>query len=305
MNAVERTFAALGIDAGFAWRVLGTVAIFVTWFVVMRIVRRLLARTVDDPASRFSIARMASYVVGPLAIVLVVRLWVQGISGFATYFGLLSAGIAIALQDLITNFAGWVFILVRRPFRIGDRIQIGPHSGDVVDIRPFRFMMLEIGNWVHADQSTGRLLHVPNGWVFKNPVANYSEAFGYIWNELEVVVTFESDWKKAKKALETIAAASAEKLEPDARKKIALAAETLHIQFTKLTPAVWTTVVERGVKLSVRYLCNPRERRSSASAIWEKTLEAFAAMPDVHFAYPTTRFFQKPADDAGVAPDPP
>lgn len=303
MNAIERTFAALGIEPGFAWRVLGTLGVLVAWILVMRLVRRLLARTVDDLASRFSMIRIASYVVAALAILLVARLWVQGIAGLATYLGLLSAGIAIALQDLITNLAGWLFILLRRPFRIGDRIQIGPHSGDVVDIRPFRFIMLEIGQWVHADQSTGRLLHVPNGWVFKNPVANYHEAFGYIWNELEVVVTYESDWRKAKKALEAIINENAEKIEPEVRKQIAAAAERLHIQFTKVTPVVWTTAVDSGVRLTIRYLCKPRERRSTSSAIWEKVLDRFAAMPDVDLAYPTTRFFQHAAEGKTVTLD--
>ena len=64
--------------------------------------------------------------------------------------------LAIALQDPLTNLAGWLFILIRRPFRVGDRIQVGANTGDVVDIRPFRFLMLEVGNWVHADQGTGR-----------------------------------------------------------------------------------------------------------------------------------------------------
>lgn len=300
MNAFERTFAALGVEAAFAWRVLGTVGVLVAWLLVMRLVRRLLARTVDDLSSRFSMIRISSYVVGLISILLIARLWIQGIAGLATYLGLLSAGVAIALQDLITNLAGWLFILLRRPFRIGDRIQIGPHSGDVVDIRPFRFVMLEIGQWVHADQSTGRLLHVPNGWVFKNPIANYHEAFGYIWNELDVVVTFESDWRKAKKALETIINENAEKIEPEVRKQIAASAERLHIQFSKVTPVVWTTAVDSGVRLTIRYLCKPRERRSSSSAVWEKVLDAFAAMPDVDLAYPTTRFFQHAAEGKTV-----
>ncbi len=300
MNALERTFAALGIEGGFAFRVLGTVGVFVAWLLVMRLVRRLLARTVDDLSSRFSMIRIASYVVGLISVLLIARLWVQGVAGLATYLGLVSAGIAIALQDLITNLAGWLFILLRRPFRIGDRIQIGPHSGDVVDIRPFRFLMLEIGQWVQADQSTGRLLHVPNGWVFKNPIANYHEAFGYIWNEIEVVVTFESDWRKAKKTLESIINENAEKIEPEVRKQIAAAAERLHIQFTKVTPVVWTTAVDSGVRLTMRYLCKPRERRSTSSAIWEKILDAFAAMPDVDLAYPTTRFFQHAAEGKTV-----
>jgi small-conductance mechanosensitive channel len=74
-----------------------------------------------------------------------------------TYLGLVSAALVIALQDPITNFVGWVFIISRRPFEIEDRIQIGEDAGDVIDIRFFQFSLNEIGNWVDADQSTGRI----------------------------------------------------------------------------------------------------------------------------------------------------
>ena len=292
MDFLERAFGALGVEATLGWRLLGTVGILLAWMLVMRVARRLLARTVDDLASRFSIIRAVSYVVSVISVLLMLRIWVQGIAGLATYLGLVSAGIAIALQDLITNLAGWLFIIIRRPFRVGDRIEIASHAGDVVDIRPFRFIMLEIGQWVHADQSTGRILHVPNGWVFKNSVANYTEAFGYIWNEMAVTVTFESDWRKAKAALQEILDENVATIEPEIRKQMSEAAETMHIQFSKVTPVVWTTVGDSGVILTCRYLCTPRARRSSASAIWERVLDAFAAMPDVDLAYPTTRFFE-------------
>jgi small-conductance mechanosensitive channel len=301
MDVVEGAFRAVGLEPALGWRVLGTIAVLVGWLVVLRLVRRVLARTVDDLSSRFSMARIAWYIVGLIAVLLIARLWIQGIAGLATYLGLLSAGIAIALQDLITNLAGWLFIIVRRPFRIGDRVEIGGHAGDVVDIRPFRFLMLEIGaKWVHAEQSTGRLLHVPNGWVFKHSVANYTEAFGYIWNEIQVTVTFESDWRKAKRALEDIVGENAEKIEPEVRKQIAEAAETLHIRFEKVTPVVWTGTNDNGVTLTMRYLCTARGRRESTSAIWEKILDALAAMPDVDLAYPTTRFFEHAAEGKTV-----
>lgn len=304
MDVVDRAFAAFGINAALGWRILGTLAVLFGWLVVIRLVRRVLSRTVDDLGSRFSMGRIASYVIGLTSLMLIARLWIQGVAGLATYFGLLSAGVAIALQDLITNLAGWLFILLRRPFRIGDRVEIGGHAGDVVDIRPFRFIMLEIGaKWVHAEQSTGRLLHVPNGWVFKHSVANYAEAFGYIWNEVQVVVTFESDWRKAKAALESIAKANAEHLEPEVRKQISIAAESLHIQFSKVTPVIYTTGAEQGIALTMRYLCKARERRASTSAMWEKILDAFAAMPDVDLAYPTTRFFEHAVEGKTLTED--
>jgi len=291
MDSVDRLSAALGIPVETLGRIAGTVAVIALWLVLGRLSRRLVARTVDDSAARFQMSRVSGYVLGTVAIVAVARLWIQGISGIATYFGLLSAGIAIALQDPLTNIAGWLFILLRRPFRVGDRIQVGTQIGDVVDIRPLRFVMLEVGNWVHADQGTGRILHVPNGFVFKNTIANYDEAFGYIWNELELTVTFESDWRTAKQTLEAILVRQSRTIDDEVKARVDQAAHTLHIKFPKLTPAVWTTVVENGVRLTMRYLCKSRLRRSSASEIWEEVLDAFSKLESVGFAYPTTRRF--------------
>jgi small-conductance mechanosensitive channel len=305
MGIVDRLAATLGIPADTLWRIAGTALVLLLWGVVGRLGRRLVARTVEDDAARFQMSRVTGYVVAGLAMVIIARLWIQGIAGIATYFGLLSAGIAIALQDPLTNLAGWLFILIRRPFRVGDRIQVGAQIGDVVDIRPLRFVMLEVGNWVHADQGTGRILHVPNGSVFKNTVANYDEAFGYIWNELEVTVTFESDWRKAKETLEGILRRQSTRIDDEVRKRIDQAAHTLHIKFPKLTPVVWTTVVDSGVRLTMRYLCKPRARRSSSTEIWEQVLDAFAELPSVDFAYPTTRRFDNVSEgkaDARAVP---
>ena len=96
----------------------------------------------------------------------------EGLRSLGTFLGLLSAGLAIALKDVVASMAGWIFILWRRPFQLGDRIQIGDRAGDVVDLRLFQFTLLEIGNWVDADQSTGRSIHVPNGAVFTEPLFN-------------------------------------------------------------------------------------------------------------------------------------
>src|SRR5262249_30292157 len=115
---------------------------------------------------------------------------------------------------------------------------------------------------------------------------------GYIWNEIEVVVTFESNWRHAKQALEEILEAQAEKIDDHVKKRVDDAAHVLHIKFPKLTPVVWTSVVDSGVRLTMRYLCKARARRSSSTEIWEKVLDAFGALPDVDFAYPTIRQFQ-------------
>lgn len=289
MDWSDRLGEIVGVSGATAGRLGATLAILVVWIVVTRLLRQVLARSVEQTSSRFQVVRLSSYAVGALAMLFIARTWAQGLAGIATYFGLVSAGLAIAFQDPLTNFAGWLYIILRRPYRVGDRIQLSTHIGDVVDIRPLRTIMLEVGHWVKADQSTGRVLHVPNGWVFKHSVANYDDVFPFIWNEIEVTVTFESDWRLAKKTLSDILERSAEKLEPEVRRHIARNADSMLIQYTNLSPVVWTEVGDSGVKLTMRYLCRSRERRSSASGIWERVLEAFATHASIDFAYPTIR----------------
>ena len=213
------------------------------------------------------------------------------LKGISTFLGIVTAGLAIALGEPITNLAGWAFILMRRPFQVGDRIQIGELRGDVIDVRIFQFTLMEIGNWVEADQSTGRVIHIPNGFVFRQATANYSKGFQYIWDEIGVLITFESDWVKAKEILTQVASDHTEHFSESARRRLARAARKYMIFYSNLTPIVYTSVLDSGVMLTLRFLCEPRQRRGMASVIWESILERFAACDDIDFAYPTQRFF--------------
>src|SRR4051812_32085057 len=130
------------MPADVATRLIETLLVLLGWFAIRSVARSILQRAIDDSASRFQVSRAITYVLGFTSAAILAKIWIQGLTGLATYFGLLSAGIAIALQDPLTNFAGWIFILARRPFRVGDRIQIGTYAGDVVDIRMFRFVLL-------------------------------------------------------------------------------------------------------------------------------------------------------------------
>jgi len=286
----------IGISPDVLTRVLATLLVILAYVVARRGARRIVAKTFDDPSTRYQIGKVTGYLFGLIALAVLARILLPSITGLATYLGLLSAGIAVSLQDPLINLAGWLFIVIRRPFEVGDRIQIGTTAGDVVDIRIFQFVLLEIGNWVSADQSTGRVIYMPNGLVFKQPQANYDKGFTYIWNELAVVITFESNWKRAKEVMTRIVNDHAEHLTADATQQISDAAERLHMKFSKLTPFVWTSVVDDGVRLTMRYLCKPRERRSSQHEMWEAILEEFAMLSDVDFAYRTVRHFDNVAE---------
>ena len=120
---------------------------------------------------------------------------------------------------------------------------------------------------------------------------NYSQGFTYIWHEIPVLVTFESNWEKAKQILQEIATQQSEHLSKEAEKRVKQAAKKFMIFYSKLTPIVWTSVKDCGVLLTIRYLSDPRKRRGTEQAIWEDILHQFAANDDIDFAYPTTRFY--------------
>ena len=160
---------------------------------------------------------------------------------------------------------------------------------------------MEIGNWVSADQSTGRMIHVPNAMVFTQPLANYTASFPFLWNEIPVLVTFESDWRKAKGILQEIADAQAMDTSKEAERHLRHTAKRYIIQYRKLTPVVYTSVQDSGVLLTIRYLSAPRQRRGTAEAMWEAVLDAFQKTPDIDLAYPTQRLYLNPLEGKAEA----
>jgi len=281
----------LGLGPSAQRNLLLSIAVVALAWLIRLLVMRAVDRRVDDIRVRYQWRKKTTYVAVIVSALVVGRIWFQALDSLATFLGLLSAGLAIALRDLVADLAAWIFIMWRKPFEVGDRIQIGAHAGDVIDIRIFQFTLLEIGEWVHADQSTGRVIHVPNWKVFSEAQASYTKGFKFIWHEIPVLVTFESDWRSAKQILTDIAYRHAESLTEQAQQQLRDASSRFMIFYSTLTPKVWTRVEDSGVLLTIRYLCDPRRRRGSEEAIWEEILDAFAARGDIDFAYPTRRFY--------------
>ena len=281
----------VGVTPWLQTKILSSLGVALLIWVFRWVVLKAHARQTRDARVLYRWRKTSAYLGFVLGALIVGRVWFTGLERLSTYLGLLSAGVAIALRDPIVNLAGWVFILWRRPFEVGDRIEIGEHAGDVIDQRIFQFTLMEIGRWVGGDQSTGRVIHVPNGRVFTHAQANYTKGFQYIWDEVAVLVTFESNWKKAKQLLAQIANRRAEHLSEAAEQRLRRAVRRYMILYSKLTPIVYTSVEDCGILLTMRYLCEPRERRGTQQAIWEDVLEEFANCSDVDFAYPTQRFY--------------
>jgi hypothetical protein len=286
------------IDRCYDWLRSNEVYINIFWTVVAtaavtllgRIAERAMVLRCEQLEDRHRVRRGAEWIRIAALIIVVGVIWFRGVE-LGIFLGVVGAGLALSMQEVLLCLAGWAIIIVKRPFDIGDRIEINGNVGDVIDIRVFQTTLLEVGNWVGADQSTGRLINVPNSAVFRGMNANYTKGFPFIWNELTVTVTFESDWNRAKEIILEQAEQEAEKIEEEVRNRIENMQKHYAIRYQHLTPIVYTSIVDHGVSLTLRHICPARKRRGTSHAITEGVLRAFDGEKKISLAYPTTRFY--------------
>lgn len=282
---------ATGLTASIQLKLIKTFVILLFLWGLRRIILKIIWHQTIDVKTRYLWRKTLTYINLILAFLLVGFVWINGLKYLSTYLGLLSAGIAIALKDPIVNIIGWFYLITQKSFVVGDRIQIGKIKGDVIDIRLSQFLLMEIGNWVDAEQSTGRIIYVPNNQVFQESLANYTTGFEYIWNEIPLTITFESNWQKARTILEEIINNESEKITKTAIREVRKASKKFMIYYKHLTPIVYMKTNDFGVVFTMRYLTNPRHRRGGEEKIWYDILIEFAKHKDIDFAYPTQRFY--------------
>ena len=279
-----------------ASKALISIVIIVVLLYVRKVLNKLIQKNDLTRSNAYFWHKVVGYSITGLMVLAVGGVWLYGVQNLATFLGLLIAGLIVALQEPLSNLAGWLFILARHPLNLSDRIEIDNIQGDVIDLGPLYFSVMEIGQWVYADQSTGRIIHIPNRMVFTHPVANYTQQFPYIWEETPVNLTFESNWKKAKTILDKIIKELAPTFDEQEEQKLRTLATTYYIKLGKLTPIVYTSVSDSGVVLTMRYLVPVRQRRNLEETIWEAVLQAFAEADDIEFAYKTQRVFYNPKE---------
>lgn len=286
------------IDSIIILRGITSLLAFIVYLIIRRILNRIIFRSSSDPNRKFRINKTVEAFLYFLFAIALWQIWLPGMSSLVTYLGLVSAGIAVALKEPISNLFGWLHILWQKPFEVGDRIQIGEVIGDVIDQRLFSFLLIEVGNWVNAEQSTGRVVYIPNSKVFNEPLFSFNAGLGgYIWNELPLLVTFESNWAKAKEELQSILEKHVGKINFDPMKlERKHKDEKFLIHTPASTPIVYTSMKDSGILLTMRFLCKPRNRRAKSEIIWEATLDMVIEHADINIAYPTQRIVIKEND---------
>jgi len=248
--------------------------------------------------------KLISFTSGLLIAVIVALNFMGDFGGLTAVLGLAGAGLAIALQDPIVSLVGWFLIVGRFGISVGDRVEINQVKGDVIDIGLLRISVLEVGNWVGAEQSTGRVVFFPNSFIFKSHYFNYSTGNSFIWDEIRFTVTYESDWKKAREILEEVATRASQTFVEAAKNSQAQLERQYHISLGTLTPYVYVSIASNGVDLVLRYLTGIRKRRSTQDQICQEILQAFAAEPGIEFSAPARRTPVEAKPSVTTTPEP-
>lgn len=280
------------VDDIFQKKIGQTAFVILLGYILMFMLISFINRRIKDIKARHVVRKNIIYIISLVSIVIIFFIWIQNINSITIFLGVAGAGLALALQEVILCVAGWLLILIRHPFEVGDRVEINGMKGDIIDIRLFQTSMLEIGNWVDADQSTGRIINFPNSFVFKHSNFNYSRGFEFIWNEIPILLTFESDWKRGREIMLEHAEKLAEGMEEKVRRKIDVMRNRYMIYYGKLTPIVYVNIKDSGVELTLRYLTDSKKRRATQDELCQNILNAFESEESVNFAYPTYRIIK-------------
>ena len=254
-----------------------TILIFLVFGILKRLVRFFYSRADVSNKKKYFRNRMIKVTLDIISIVLVVLLWGHRISGMVTVISFLSAGIAIAVKEIIFDFFAGIYINTKKTFELEDRIEVNGIKGDVVNIRSLGFEVLEVGDRINGEQSTGRIIHIPNSFVFIYPLKNYTEAFKYIWDEITVKIPLDADIEKTKEALYDIVENN-EILKAMPKKMEGAVADVTaeyRIYYNYLDPIIYTEIVDSHVELYLRYIVHPKKARNVRDDIYLKILEDY------------------------------
>ncbi|MGJ4788863.1 mechanosensitive ion channel protein [Leptospira koniambonensis] len=222
--------------------------------------------------NRRRVTRILFVVVGAVSLLPVIF---SGLSYLPTVMGLAGAGIVISLKDITLNYVGWLLIHGSNGFEVGDRIEIEGIKGDVVNIGINRFTLMELSPDPKSEQSTNRLVHLPNHTIILHKVYVVKEKMGFVWDEFRIKIPHSADWEAAEKILNGIlkngSIIDQHKMDYSVREL----SKNYLVRLGKTTPIVYMNVEEGGVLFSLRYLTHIKEKRNQKARISREVLKEF------------------------------
>jgi small-conductance mechanosensitive channel len=268
-------------------KLFASILVGVATYVAYRVARNILRRRVSDKTNFYTLRMLIRNALLFAAGVIILIIWLGLGSNFTVAMGILGAGIAFASQEVIGSFAGYLSIVTGSIYRIGDRVCIGDVSGDVIDITIMRTTLMEIGAWVQADQYTGRTVSVANRILFAAPVFNYTQHWGYVWDEILLPFTYDSDWRLAAEIMLSHAQEYTVNLQADAQAQLQRTMARYPLQQTQVEPALYLAMTDNWIQVALRYIVPPRQRRTVKAQLHHELLQHFEKEPTIQIASAT------------------
>jgi len=258
----------------------------------------LIKRTITDNERFYMANKIINFTYIFLVIMILLFAYIENVSYLVTVLGFASAGIAIAMKDWFMSMLGWMVIVIGGSIRVGDRIRVDKdgmkYVGDVLDISLFRITILEditLTTYLH-NRRAGRIIFIPNNYVFTNMIANYSHAtLKTVWDGIDFTITFDSNHKKAQLIAKETAKKYAKGYTDITRKQLNRLRARYSLKNTNVEPRVFSFLEENGIRISVWYLTNAYATLTLRSTISSEILEQIKEQEDITIAYPSQRIY--------------
>jgi small-conductance mechanosensitive channel len=252
----------------------------------LRAIAKLFLRGHRNEKVAFWVRQGISVLLAILTLICVLSVWFDNPTRLATFMGLVTAGIAFALQKPISAIAGYLVILRGKTFSVGDRITMGGVRGDVVALRFTQTTIMEMGQppdvqdadpamWVHARQYTGRIVTVSNSQVFEEPIYNYTRGFSYLWEEMHIPVSYKDDRKRAEEILLEVADRHTIKLRELSEEALRNLRTQYFMASSDVAPKVYWRLTDNWIELSIRFIAPTHGVRELKDKMSRDIIEAF------------------------------
>ncbi|MFD1315639.1 mechanosensitive ion channel family protein [Namhaeicola litoreus] len=244
--------------------------LFLGWFA-----RKMIQRTTTDQILLYRSRKITRYLSYFLIFLLAIFTFVGEIKYFTIAIGIMSAGVALALQEVILSFAGWIAILTSNIYKTGDRIEINQIKGDVIDIGMTRTTLMEIGVWVSSDNYSGRIVQVSNAFVFKGTVHNYSTDFPFVWDEINLPVQYDSDLVLVDKIIRQTAQENLMDYTEIAKEEWKHLVKNYLIENANVEPTLTLKLTDNWIEFNFRYVVDYKKRRITKDQLYKEIYKQF------------------------------
>jgi small-conductance mechanosensitive channel len=272
MGNLIQELSSLPTGGKFAFAALGILLIHGAF----RLLETTLPRHFRQADARYRVRKFVLFLGYGVGLLFLVAVFGDRLGRISLVLGVAGAGIVVSLQDLVASAAGWLAIGASKLYSVGDRIRIGDTKGDVIDISILRTTVLETGNWVSGDLHNGRLARIPNSLALKGPVFNYTQGFRFVWDEIKVTLTAQSDHRFARTVLLNIAEQTVADFMEDARHTWKEIKDDYQIENPGLEPIVTLAVNGGSLEFTVNYIVDYAHRTLMKDRLFTKIADEIA-----------------------------